>query len=195
MFQVQDGDIPFLTKEESFRYLGVPIGLLYDANDMNTITEKLCKDLDRICDSLLTPWQKLHAIRTFIQLCLTYALRACPATRNSLDNYRKKLVEVLRSICNLPKRSSVSYFFADKSVGGLGLQDPFDERHVQKVVHAIKILSSNDPFVKSIAFNQLKSVVYRCFHRDPSDEEVDAFLSGSMVLVFKIPLTKDMYRK
>jgi hypothetical protein len=123
---------------------------------MNTITERLIKDLEKICDSLLTPWQKLDAIRTFIQPCLTYALHACQVTRLSLQNYCRKLVDVLRSICNLPKRSTVAYFFADKSVGGLGLQDPFDERHVQKVVHTIKILSSKDPFIHNNAHGQLK---------------------------------------
>jgi hypothetical protein len=118
-FQVQSCDIPFLAKEESYKYLSVPIGLIYDANDMNTITERLIQDLEKLRDSLLTPWQKLDEIRTFIQLCLTYALPACPVTRLSLQNCRRKLVDVLRSICNLPKRSTVAYFFADKSVGGL----------------------------------------------------------------------------
>jgi hypothetical protein len=124
VFTVQLGEFPVLSKEESYRYLGVPIGLLYDASDMNNITSKLISDLEKIRDSLLTPWQKLDAIRTFIQLCLTYALRTCPVTRLSLSNYRKKLIDVLRSICNLPKRATQHYFFADRAVGGLELQDP-----------------------------------------------------------------------
>ena len=73
VFQVQDHEIPFLKKEESYRYLGVPISLIYDANELNSITEKLIKDLEKIRDSFLAPWQKLDAIRTFIQLALTYA--------------------------------------------------------------------------------------------------------------------------
>ena len=109
IFKVQRGAIPVLKKEELYRYLGVPIGLLYDANDMNNIMVKLISDLEKIRDSLLTPWQKLDAIRTFIQPCLTYALRTCPVTRLSLAGYRKKLIEVLRSICNLPKRATQHY--------------------------------------------------------------------------------------
>ena len=175
----QGQDVPCLAKEESYRYLGIPIGLIYDADDMNSITERLIKDLEKLRDSLLTPWQKLDAIRTFIQPGLTYALRACPVTRESLSTYCSKLIQVLRSVCRLPNRSSLSYFFAGKSVGGLGLQDPFDERHVQKIVHTVKILSSTDPLIHEIAHGQLKSVVYRCIHRNPSDDEIDNFLSGS----------------
>lgn len=180
VFSVQDGNIPVLLKEESYRYLGVPIGLLYDANDMGKITDKLIKDLEKIRDSLLAPWQKLDAVRTFIQPCLTYVLRTCPVTRESLKSYRSKLIDVLRSICHLPKRSTTHYFFADKSVGGLGLQDPFDERHIQSIVHSVKILAATDTLINKIAKAQLKSVVYRCFHRDPTDDEIGEFLSGSM---------------
>ncbi|CAB4028427.1 Hypothetical predicted protein, partial [Paramuricea clavata] len=151
-FKVQDGVIPALLKEESYRYLGVPIGLLYDAKDMNTITEKLIADLEKIRDSLLTPWQKLDAIRTFIQPGLTYALRTCPVTCKALEKYRKKT----------------------------GLQDPFNERHIQSVVHAVKILSVSDPFVSNIAKNELKSVVSRCLKREAENDEVDQFLSGNL---------------
>ena len=38
-FSVQNGQIPHLEKEETYRYLGVPIGLLYDASEMKSITE------------------------------------------------------------------------------------------------------------------------------------------------------------
>ena len=179
-FKVQRGSIPVLKREESYRYLGVPIGLLYDAKDMNNITVKLISDLEKIRDSLLTPWQKLDAIRTFIQPCLTYALRTCPVTRLALCDYRKKLIEVLRSICNLPKRSTQHYFFADRAVGGLGLQDPYDERHIQTIVHTVKILSVSDPFVDSVSKAQLSSVVSRCFGHAATNDEIDEFLSGSL---------------
>ena len=79
VFQVQGQDVPCLAKEESYRYLGVPI-IIYDVDDMNSITERLIKDLEKLRDSLLTPWQKLDAIRTFIQPGLTCALRTCPVT-------------------------------------------------------------------------------------------------------------------
>jgi hypothetical protein len=179
IFIVQRGNIPCLKKEESYRYLGVPIGLLYDAKDMNNITDKLISDLEKIRDSLLTPWQKLDAIRTFIQPCLTYALRTCPVTRASLEDYRRKLIEVLRSICNLPKRATQPYFFADRAMGGLGLQDPYDERHIQTIVHTVKILAVSDPLVNNISKAQLSSVVSRCFKHQATNDEIDEFLSGT----------------
>ena len=180
-FSVQNGEIPHLEKEETYRYLGVPIGLLYDASEMKSITERLINDLEKIRDSLLCPWQKLDAIRTFIQPGLTYALRSCPVSRESLKEYRSKLIEVIKSICHLPKRTSKAYLFDDNSVGGLGFQDPFDERHIQTIVHIVKILSAQDPLiVNNISRKQLHSVVYRCLNDDPDNEQIYKFLSGSL---------------
>lgn len=146
---------------------------------MSDITNKLIDHLDKIRDSLLAPWQKLDAKRSCIQPCLTYAFRSCPVTLASLKAYCSKLIDVLRSICNLPKRATNAYFFASKSAGGLGLQDPNDEKHVQSLVHAIKMLTSTDPLIMAISCGQLESIVHRCVDRDPTMEEIDEFLSGS----------------
>ena len=180
IFSIQDAEIPPLTREESYRYLGVPISLLYHPKEMNSITDRLIDDLRKINTSLLAPWQKLDAVRTFIQPCLTYALRACPVTKDSLTKYRSTLLSTLRSICNLPKRTTTDYFFAAKQTGGLGLQDPFDERHIQTLVHALKMLSSTDPLISAITKGQLTSVVKRCLHRDPTENDLTQFLSGSL---------------
>ena len=130
----------------------------------------MCKDLDRIRDSLLAPWQKLDAIRTFVQPCLTYALRADDLlkTNPSLIKYRKKLIEIVRSILNLPTRACNAIVFASKKVGGLGLQDPIAELDVQTVVQAIKMLSSSDPFVAAVAQGELLKAVRFAARKDPS---------------------------
>lgn len=180
IFTVQNAEIPPLTREESYRYLGIPIGLLYHPTEMTNITDQLIEDLRKINDSLLAPWQKLDAIRTFIQPCLTYVLRACPVTKDSLTKYRSTLLRTLRSIYNLPKRATTNYFFAAKNAGGLGLQDPFDERHIQTLVHALKMLSSTDSIVSAITKGQLTSVIQRCVRHPPTELETTQFLSGSL---------------
>ena len=75
-FCVQGKVIPFLNDHEHYRYLGVPMGVIRDIDCLDTLVNDLCSDLDQVKDSLLAPWQKLDAIQTFIQPCLTYALRA-----------------------------------------------------------------------------------------------------------------------
>ena len=179
-YSVQDNEIPAMTKDDSVKYLGVPFGLLRQSSDYDDITSHLIKDLELIRDSLLAPWQKLDAIRTFLQPCLTYALRASPVTQASLKELHNTLTATLRKIMNLPRRATNSYLFSSKQSGGLTMQNPYDERHIQTIVQAMKMLSSADPLVTSIAHDQLHSIVQRCLHRPPSEAEIDAFLSGSL---------------
>ena len=56
--------------------------------------------------------------------------------------------------------------------------DPFDERHVETIVHTVKIVSAQDSLIVNISRKQLHSVVYRCLNDDPDNEEIDKFLCG-----------------
>lgn len=150
-FHVQQNPIAFLKRDESYRYLGVPIDLIHNINDLDNVVGKLIPELDKIEQSLLAPWQKLDAVQTFIQPCLTHALRAGSPKKKSLDEYRSKLLRVVRQICSLPDQATTHYIFATKQAGGLGLQDPTKQCDAQTMVQATHILASNDPTVAAIA--------------------------------------------
>ena len=137
-FIVQDQVMPALNDEEHYRYLSIPIGIIHNCNNLSTLVQNLIIDLEKIGQSLLSPWQKLDAIRTFTQPCLTFVLHVGFSPKKSLESYRLTLIKILQKICELPSRSSPAYFFANKHTGGFGLQDPIKELDVQTVVHAIK---------------------------------------------------------
>ena len=42
------------------------------------------------------------------------------------------------------------------------------------------MLKSADPLIYAITRGQLESIVRRCVDRDPTSEEIDQFLSGSL---------------
>ena len=113
-FTIQGNHIPALAQEESYRYLGVPMGLIHNIDDLPSIVPQLIKHIELIGASLLAPWQKIDAFRTFVQPCLSYALRAGNPEMQLLDRYKSTLVRTLRDICNIPNRASASYFFSHK---------------------------------------------------------------------------------
>ena len=177
-FQVQGKSIPVLQHHEHYRYLGVLIDVIRGVSSIERIVD-LCDDLDRINSSLLAPWQKLDAIKTFVQPCLTYALRAGNPVKKSLINFRRKVIEVVRSICNLPVRATTHYVFASRKSGGLAFQDPLKEVDVQTIVQAVRMLSSSDPFVAAIAKAELRQVVRFAAQDNLSPGLLRKFLSGS----------------
>ena len=179
-FTIQGNAIPALTEEQHYRYLGVPIGLYRTGADLETLATKMADDLQRVESSLLAPWQKLDAYRTFIQPCAAYVMRAGECQKKPLKRLRGELVRTARKICNLPTRAATNFVFADRRAGGLGLIDPNVDADIQTVTQAVRMLSSPDDTTRTVAVAQLTSVVHRTIHRPPTEEEADQFLSGSM---------------
>ena len=128
--------------------------------------------------SLLAPWQKLDAIRMFLQMCLTYALRAGIPLKKSLHDYRA-LLKAVRDICSLPTRASATYIFAGKCAGGLAFQDPTVESDLQAIVQALRILSSPDTTVSTIAKAELKAFVRSTTQSAPTAERISKYLSAA----------------
>ncbi|CAB4029157.1 Hypothetical predicted protein [Paramuricea clavata] len=96
--------------------IGVPIGLIYDHDNILDLVHDLTRDFESIEKSLLAPWQKLDMIRTFLRPSLTFALRAGFPQKDNFLVYRSHLVATVRKICALPSRASVAYIFAHKRV-------------------------------------------------------------------------------
>ena len=178
-FTIQGNHLPALTQEESYRYLGVPIGLVHNIDDLPSIVPQLIRNLETINSSLLAPWQKLDAIRTFVQPCLTYALRAGNPVMQSLDEYKRTLNRVLREICSLPNRAAQSYIYAHKKAGGLSFQEPRTECDVQAIVQAVRMLSSSDEAVVAMARQELRYIVRRSTLSNPSPELIATYLSST----------------
>ena len=129
--------------------------------------------------SLLAPWQKIDALHTFVQPCLTYALRAGNPLMQSLDGYRSTLVRTLRDICSLPDQTTRSYCFSHKMTSGLAFQEPRTECDVQVVVQAVRILSSLDPAVSAMARHELRYIIRRSTQSEPTPELISTYLSST----------------
>ena len=178
-YEIQNQPMPILEEEENYRYLGVPIGVIHNYHNVESLVQPLIDDLNKVEASLLAPWQKLDLIRTFLQPSLTFALRAGFTQKQTLTDLRKQLVATVKSICNLPNRATTHYIFAHKKTGGLGLQDPTAEVDVQAVVHAVKLLSSNDPTVAHIARAELLQTVRHASQANPTAALVSNYLSSA----------------
>ena len=120
----------------------------------------------------------MDALRTFIQPCLTYALRAGNPLKQSLDEYKRTIIAAMKEICCLPQRASQSYFFSHKRVGGLAMFDPRTECDIQAIVQGVRMLSSTDPNVKGMAKQELQYIVRRSTQQQPTADLISTYLSG-----------------
>lgn len=169
-FRIQNRPIPPLSEKEHYRYLSIPFGLIHNIDNLPELGDRLIADIETIKQSLLAPWQKLDAIKTFVQ---------DHPKKQSLEVYRFILIRVVRKICDLPTRASTQYIFATQQAGDLGFQDPIRECDIQTIVQAVKMLSSSDPTVSAIANAKLLQTVLHAAQTNPTPPLVSCFLSST----------------
>ena len=177
-FIVQNQPIPPLDRENPYKYLGDPFGLIHDPDNILNLVQNLTRDLESSEKSLLAPWQKLDMIQTFLQPSITFALRASFPKKDNLLVYRSHLVATVRRICALPASASASYIFAHKRVGSLGILDPTLETDIQAIIHVVKMLSSSDPTVINIAKAEVNQTVQLFSWSNPTPALKSKYLSS-----------------
>ena len=64
-----------LGKNEYYLYLGYPACVNYTCQPIISLVQKMTDDLHLLDNSILAPWQKIDAYKTFIQLAAQFALR------------------------------------------------------------------------------------------------------------------------
>ena len=175
---LQGSDIRALKWGERYRYLGVEIGRRRSTS-LQEVRDSIIRDTSTICGSLLTDWQKVDAINTFVISQATYYLRAASPSlgwARQLDNGVRALVK--RGV-NLPKRTISEFFYLKRKYGGLGLFSIEDNLELASLSQTLRCLNSPDAVVRDVARTQLREVVRRRTERaDPSPTECATFMNN-----------------
>ena len=176
---IQGKPMASLDNGQPYKYLGSASGINVKNLLIEELIETCCTMVSKVETSLLAPWQKLDAIRTFILTKISFSQRASFVNKGPFEKFLKCLNKALKNICYLPKRACNAYFYSDRKCGGLGLLNPKLDHDVQSITQALKMLTSPDTRLRSMANYQLSSTIEDCLGRPPTIEERLDFLSGS----------------
>ena len=168
---IQGNPMPALKEGDYYKYLGIPTGAGVENSLLSEKLSDVKDDLRKIRESLLAPWQKLDAFRTFVQPKLGYLMRMGFHDKSSLTNtkYEQTLLDNLKKILHLPARATNSYFFAERDLGGIGLANPTLDIDILHVTQSLRMLSSADTLTKTIARDMVELTVGRCLPPVPKD--------------------------
>ncbi|XP_011883906.1 PREDICTED: uncharacterized protein LOC105571048, partial [Vollenhovia emeryi] len=178
-FVLQGQTVPCLAEGEPYRHLGVPTGFSVDQTPYSTI-RGLLEDLQKVNRSLLTPWQRLEVVSTFLLPRLDFLLRGAAVGKRPLKEADLQIRRLAKSWLNLPQRASAEVVYLPPKWGGGGLLPLCDLADSLTVAHAFRILTAGDAAVRGLAWSSLRGVVQRRIGRVPEPEDIAAFLSGSM---------------
>ncbi|XP_034248966.1 uncharacterized protein LOC117649892 [Thrips palmi] len=139
----------------------------------------MLKDVECIERSLLSDWQKLDALRTFVVPQVQFSLLTARVKKEAFAELDRELKRVAKDAMHLPQRASAEPVFLPPHKGGANILPLGDLADVGAVVHAFKVLTCPDPVVRTVAVASAKRTAGRLLGREASDEDLAAVLSGA----------------
>ena len=174
---INDEAIRCLGEDDQEPYLGVPIGakLLFRPPTSMVLL------MDKIRDSGLAPYQKLEVYRAHLLPSLSHHLASGQCIKAVLDQLDIACRKFLKSIADLPYRTTDAFFYADRRIGGLGTFRLSDDADIWTIARATQLLTSRDTTVSAIFREQLKNTIRRSLNDIvPDPLPLGPYLSGSL---------------
>ena len=178
--RIQGQPIKCMEQGEAYQHLGVPTGLYVDQTPDDTIAHMIA-DLQAVEASLLTDWQKLDAIRTFILPQAQFVLLTARVAKKSFELLDKAVKRVAKAALHLPRRASPELVYIPTRQGGANIVPLSELADVGAVTRAYKMLTCPDPLVQQVAERSLKRVVTEAVGGPPTNGDVTSFLSGDQM--------------
>ncbi|GFY41228.1 retrovirus-related Pol polyprotein from type-1 retrotransposable element R2 [Trichonephila inaurata madagascariensis] len=177
-FLLDGAEIQALSDGDAYTYLETPVGFFVQkhfktANQSLTILEK-------ISTSHLAQWQKLDALKTFFFPTLSFSMRTGQLGKTDWSEVDVAARKEIKSIHSLPSSASNHYIYGNRKLGGCGVPSAAEDSDFYLVDSAFKLLTSRDEDVTFEALGQLTRTVAHRIGRQPTDGDLDAYLSGSM---------------
>ena len=171
--------LPSLSWGDRYKYLGVQRGRMTDRSPKE-LTDVMVKEAGAICNSLLTDWQKIDALNTFVLTKAQYRLDASSVNRTWCQQVDAAIRRAVKKAVKLPRNALSSFLYMSRQQGGLGLTSVEDMMDVTKVNRLIRCLSSPDKKVRDVAWIQLSSVVRkRKGSNSITDKDLQEFINSA----------------
>lgn len=175
-FTVGGDPIPALGDFEGHRFLGRPVGFRV-LSDNTTVDEAI--HLGRkLLSSMLAPWQRLDAIKTFLYPALNFAMRVGVASKGEWQRLDEELRPLIKKTLYVPARASNEYLHGSTQAGTAGIPLAAELSDICRVDGAFKLLTSTDSEVRQRARDELQQVVTRRLRRPADTEDMEVYLSG-----------------
>lgn len=165
-----------LGQEDKEVYLGIPIGAKLRFRPANELLPKL----DKLASSLLAPWQKLEVYRSHLLPSLSHELASGRVEKSVLATYDTECRKFLGHIAEVPITAVTEFYYADRSMGGLGTCRLSEDADIWTLARASQLLTSSDPLVRNVSREQLNDTIVRGLRESvPHPLPTSEFLSGS----------------
>ncbi|XP_050795751.1 uncharacterized protein T26G10.4-like [Gopherus flavomarginatus] len=181
-FLIQGESMTSFKEREIYQHLGTPTGVRVRQTPEDTIAEIL-RDAAQIDSSLLTPWQKINALNTFLIPRISFVLRGSAMAKVPLNKADSTIRQLVKKWLHLPQRACTDISYIPHRQSGANVPRMADLCDVAVMTHTFRLLTCPDLTVRSIAQEAVRGVVRKHIAGAPSERDV-ATLSGSLEAEF-----------
>lgn len=171
------------------RFLGRPVGFRLVSSDSTVVDDAISK-ATIIMSSMLAPWQRLDALRTFIYPSLNFAMRCGVLTKTDWRRLDDAVRPLVKKTLYLPVNATNHYVYGSTSAGAAAIPVAAELSDVCRIDNAYKLLTTADLELRDMAFRDIYSVASDRLGWEPTRTEVEAYLAGDIEGAFRAPASQ-----
>ncbi|XP_050037758.3 uncharacterized protein [Dermacentor andersoni] len=189
IFRVAGASIPAMADFDAQKFLGRPVGFRVLTDDVNIIDQTIQRGT-ALLTSLLAPWQRMDAIRTFVFPGLNFMMRCGTLGKDDWQRLDDELRPLLKRTLYLPSNASKGYLYGSPRSGAAAIPLAAELSDLCRVDNAFNLLTSADFEVRDMASQGLFEVVSTRLRRPVEQRDFEDYLSGSTEGDFRAPASQ-----
>ncbi|XP_049266707.1 uncharacterized protein LOC125756281 [Rhipicephalus sanguineus] len=189
VFTVSGVPITPLEDSQPLRFLGRPVGFRIPTHSGSVIDTAIAQ-ARTILSSMLAPWQRLDAVRTFVYPALNFAMRCGVLGKTDWRRLDDAVRPLVKRTLYLPVNASTHYVYGSAAGGAAAIPVAAELSDICRVDSAFKLLTTADRELRTLALSDAYAVASARLGWEATRSELEAYLSGEIDGVFRTPATQ-----
>ncbi|XP_064462295.1 uncharacterized protein LOC135372751 [Ornithodoros turicata] len=132
----------------------------------------------KIMSSMLAPWQRINALKTFLYPALNFHMRCGNIGKTEWARLDKALRPMIKRSLYLPSSASGNYLHGSRQAGACGIPIAAEVSDLCRIDSAFKLLSSRDSEVTQHAEAELQRTITERLGRQCTRSDMGVYLAG-----------------
>ncbi|KAL1469962.1 hypothetical protein MTO96_040751 [Rhipicephalus appendiculatus] len=124
------------------RFLGRPVGFRLPSRTSSAIDDAIAH-ANAIFTSMLAPWQRIDAVKTFIDPALNFAMRCGVFTKTDWRRLDKVVRPLVKRTLYLPGNASTHYIYGSAASGAVAIPVAAELSDICRIDSAFKLLTTH----------------------------------------------------
>ncbi|KAL1415259.1 hypothetical protein MTO96_029529 [Rhipicephalus appendiculatus] len=143
VFTVSGVPIQPLQDNQPQRFLGRPVGFRLPSRTGSVIDDAIAH-ANAIFSSMLAPWQRIDAIKTFVYPALNFAMRCGVYLKTDWRRLDRAVRPLVKRTLYLPGNASTHYIYGNAASGAAAIPVAAELHDICRVDSAFKLLTTAD---------------------------------------------------